>query len=228
MRGRERECRRRRTKGEKEADKACRYRFATSTIPLYGEAGAADTLQHSLYAARADPISFAGTVEFREDERLEFTYLIRAKHVGEPVHLRLLRDGQVGRGTGVGGGLTQLVGAPAPAAGRTGGRRGGGGAGPRGRPKLRLHGAAHGLRDGQVGRGGSEDAKVHAQVACIPCQLVLPYGYTRACKCAQPVGYSTLRHWRAALGPMAACCEALYSYDRRSPGLSVVSSFHKK
>lgn len=37
-------------------------------------------------------------MEFREDERLEFTYLIRAKHVGEPVHLRLLRDGQVGGG----------------------------------------------------------------------------------------------------------------------------------
>ncbi|GLC34013.1 hypothetical protein PLESTB_000828600 [Pleodorina starrii] len=35
-----------------------------------------------------------GTVEFREDERLEFTYIIRAKHIDEHIHLKLLRDGQ--------------------------------------------------------------------------------------------------------------------------------------
>ncbi|KAG2425827.1 hypothetical protein HXX76_013452 [Chlamydomonas incerta] len=42
----------------------------------------------------AVPIADDGTVEFREDERLEFSAIIRAKHVGEQVHLKLLRDGQ--------------------------------------------------------------------------------------------------------------------------------------
>ncbi|EFJ52700.1 trypsin family [Volvox carteri f. nagariensis] len=40
------------------------------------------------------PIADDGTVEFREDERLEFTYLIRAKHIGEDIHLKALREGQ--------------------------------------------------------------------------------------------------------------------------------------
>ena len=34
-------------------------------------------------------------MEFREDERLEFSAIIRAKHVGEQAHIKLLRDGQV-------------------------------------------------------------------------------------------------------------------------------------
>ncbi|KXZ51680.1 hypothetical protein GPECTOR_11g131 [Gonium pectorale] len=40
------------------------------------------------------PVADDGTVEFREDERLEFTHIIRAKHIGEQVHLKLLREGQ--------------------------------------------------------------------------------------------------------------------------------------
>eukprot|EP00200_Dunaliella_tertiolecta_P008793 CAMPEP_0202381808 /NCGR_PEP_ID=MMETSP1127-20130417/38897_1 /ASSEMBLY_ACC=CAM_ASM_000462 /TAXON_ID=3047 /ORGANISM="Dunaliella tertiolecta, Strain CCMP1320" /LENGTH=681 /DNA_ID=CAMNT_0048980879 /DNA_START=32 /DNA_END=2077 /DNA_ORIENTATION=+ len=35
-----------------------------------------------------------GTVEFREDERLEYGHVIRSQHVGDSLHLRLLRDGQ--------------------------------------------------------------------------------------------------------------------------------------
>lgn len=42
------------------------------------------------------PIAADETVQFREDERVEYSHLISLKHVGDNLKLKILRDGQVG------------------------------------------------------------------------------------------------------------------------------------
>lgn len=40
------------------------------------------------------PVADDGTAVFRDDERLEYTHLIRSMHVGDPLQLTILRAGQ--------------------------------------------------------------------------------------------------------------------------------------
>ena len=40
------------------------------------------------------PIADDGTVQFRDDERVDFSHIIRKKHLGDAIELRVLRDGQ--------------------------------------------------------------------------------------------------------------------------------------
>lgn len=42
------------------------------------------------------PIAADETVQFREDERVEYSHLISLKHVGDNLKLKILRDGEVG------------------------------------------------------------------------------------------------------------------------------------
>ncbi|GIL46280.1 hypothetical protein Vafri_3303, partial [Volvox africanus] len=67
--------------------------LVVKTDPLSAAHG---TVQKNDVILEVDGVSIAddGTVEFREDERLEFTHIIRAKHIDERIHLKLLRDGQ--------------------------------------------------------------------------------------------------------------------------------------
>ncbi|GFR42650.1 hypothetical protein Agub_g3587 [Astrephomene gubernaculifera] len=67
--------------------------MVVKTDPLSGAHG---TLLRNDVVLEVDGVAVAddGTVEFREDERLEFAHIIRAKHIGEDVHFKLLRDGQ--------------------------------------------------------------------------------------------------------------------------------------
>lgn len=41
------------------------------------------------------PIADDGTVQFREDERVEFSHIVRSKHIDDTLHLKILRNGQV-------------------------------------------------------------------------------------------------------------------------------------
>ncbi|CAD7703758.1 unnamed protein product [Ostreobium quekettii] len=40
------------------------------------------------------PIADDGTVQFRDDERVEFSHIVRCKHIGDTLHLTILRNGQ--------------------------------------------------------------------------------------------------------------------------------------
>lgn len=40
------------------------------------------------------PIADDGTVQFRDDERVDFSHVIRKKHLGDSIELRVLRDGK--------------------------------------------------------------------------------------------------------------------------------------
>lgn len=40
------------------------------------------------------PIADDGTIEFRNEERVEFSHVVRSKHIGDMLHLRVLRDGE--------------------------------------------------------------------------------------------------------------------------------------
>ncbi|KAF5843609.1 trypsin-like cysteine/serine peptidase domain-containing protein [Dunaliella salina] len=61
--------------------------------PLSDAAGAIKE-NDVLLEAEGFEVADDGTVEFREDERLEYGHVIRSQHVGDSLHLRLLRDGQ--------------------------------------------------------------------------------------------------------------------------------------
>ncbi|KAL3146345.1 hypothetical protein ABBQ32_003036 [Trebouxia sp. C0010 RCD-2024] len=41
------------------------------------------------------PIADDGTVEFRNEERVEFSHIVRAKHIGDSLDVKVLRDGQL-------------------------------------------------------------------------------------------------------------------------------------
>lgn len=41
------------------------------------------------------PIADDGTVQFRDDERVEFSHIVRSKHIGEQLQLRILRNGEI-------------------------------------------------------------------------------------------------------------------------------------
>lgn len=63
------------------------------TDPLSAAAGVLRT-GDVLMELDGRPIADDGTVEFRADERLEYSHLVRAKHIGESIHLLILRGGQ--------------------------------------------------------------------------------------------------------------------------------------
>eukprot|EP00891_Asterochloris_glomerata_P000822 jgi/Astpho2/822/e_gw1.00016.51.1_t len=41
------------------------------------------------------PIADDGTIEFRNEERVEFTHIVRSRHIGDTLSVKVLRDGQV-------------------------------------------------------------------------------------------------------------------------------------
>lgn len=41
------------------------------------------------------PIADDGTVQFRDDERVEFSHIVRCKHIGEDLQLKILRNGEI-------------------------------------------------------------------------------------------------------------------------------------
>mmetsp|Transcript_2030 Transcript_2030/g.5998 ORF Transcript_2030/g.5998 Transcript_2030/m.5998 type:complete len:611 (-) Transcript_2030:181-2013(-) len=60
-------------------------------------APAAEVLEEGDVVLEVDnvPIADDGTIEFRDDERVEFTHLVRSKHVGDHLQLKVLRNRQV-------------------------------------------------------------------------------------------------------------------------------------
>lgn len=58
---------------------------------------AADTLKVMDVVLEVEdvPIADDGTVQFRDDERVEFSHIVRSKHIGEQLRLRILRDGKI-------------------------------------------------------------------------------------------------------------------------------------
>jgi len=62
--------------------------------PLSAAAGVV-AVRDVLLEVDGQPVADDGTAVFRDDERLEYMHLVHAKHVGEPLALKIMRDGVV-------------------------------------------------------------------------------------------------------------------------------------
>ncbi|GMH41469.1 hypothetical protein BSKO_09379 [Bryopsis sp. KO-2023] len=62
--------------------------------PLSSAAGALK-LMDVVMEVDGVPIADDGTVQFRDDERVEFSHIVRCKHIGEHLRLKVLREGEI-------------------------------------------------------------------------------------------------------------------------------------